>query len=201
MKSILYWHPNIYNFLVRLMYKTSFNERYTTINNLITDNSSVVDVCCGDSYLYSYLKNKNINYLGLDFNPTFINISKRKGIKARLFNIYEDPIPHADYIIIQTSLYQFIPNHDQILKKLYQAADKYLIITETMKSYGGSKNKFFSKIGKYLNNPGDGIKENRFSLITFKKAMEPFQEKIENEFFIKGNIDYVVVIKKKITVF
>ena len=36
MKSILYWHPNIYNFLVRLMYKTSFNERYTTINNLIT---------------------------------------------------------------------------------------------------------------------------------------------------------------------
>ena len=178
------------------MYKKHFHERYKAINNVIIENSSVVDVCCGDSYLHSIFKKKNIDYLGLDFNPTFINYSIKRGINARLFNIYEDAIPHADYIILQASLYQFIPNHIQILQKLYQSADQYLIIAETMKSYGGSNNKFISAIGKFLNNPGDGMKVERFSLSTFKKAMEPFQENIENEYFICGNIDYMVVIRK-----
>ena len=156
----------------------------------------MVDVCCGDSYLQSFFENKNIEYLGLDFNPTFINFSSKRGINAKLFNIYKDDIPQADYIVIQTSLYQFIPNHDQILQKLYQAADKYLIITETLKSLGGSGNKFVSSIGRFLNNPGDGVKAERFVMQTFKKAMKPFQKNIEHEFFINGGLDYLVVIKK-----
>ena len=178
------------------MYKNHYNERYEAINNAIADNSSVVDVCCGDSYLQSFFRNKNIDYLGLDFNSTFIDFSSKRGINVKLFNIYEDDIPRADYIILQTSLYQFIPKHFQILQKLYQAADKYLIVTETMASYGGSKNKFISMIGKLLNNPGDGIKVERFSLPTFKKALEPFKINIENESFINGGLDYLVVIKK-----
>ena len=196
MRSMLYWHPYSYKFLVRLMYKKHYGELYETINDLIAENSSVVDVCCGDSYLQSFFENKNIEYLGLDFNPTFINFSSKRGINAKLFNIYKDDIPQADYIVIQTSLYQFIPNHDQILQKLYQAADKYLIITETLKSLGGSGNKFVSSIGRFLNNPGDGVKAERFVMPTFKKAMEPFQKNIENEFFINGGLDYLVVIKK-----
>ena len=98
------------------MYKKHCGERYETINDLIAENSSVVDVCCGDSYLHSFFEYKNIDYLGLDFNPAFINFSSKRGINARLFNIYKDDIPSADYIVMQTSLYQFIPNHDQILK-------------------------------------------------------------------------------------
>ena len=96
----------------------------------------MVDVYCGDNYLQSFFENKNIEYLSLGFNPAFINFSSKLGINARLFNIYKDDIPSADYIVMQTSLYQFIPNHDQIPQKLYQAADKYLIIAETLKSLG-----------------------------------------------------------------
>ena len=65
-----------------------------------------------------------------------------------------------------------------------------------MKSYGRSKNKFISTIGKYLNNPGDGIKEKRFSLFTFKKAMEPFHKNIEKQYFINDGLDYLVLVKK-----
>ena len=131
---------------MRLRFKKYFNQRYQAIDELIPNGSSVVDVCCGDSYLFNYLNKKNIDYLGLDFNSIFINNSIKRGINARLFNIYEDSIPRADYIVIQASLYQFIPNHPRLLDKLYKSADKYLIITETINSYGSSKNKFISFI-------------------------------------------------------
>ena len=196
MRSILYWHPIIYNLLVKLMYKKHYNDRYREINRLIEADSSVVDVCCGDSYLYSFLKNKNINYLGLDFNPTFINVSVKKGINVRLFNIFKDEIPKADYVVIQTSLYQFIPNHDRILKKLLLATGKYLIITETVKSFGASNNKFISTIGKFLNNPGDGVKPERFSKSSFETAIEPFRKKIIDKYFICDGMDLLVIIEK-----
>ena len=196
MRSILYWHPYIYKFLMKLRFKKYFNERYEAINELIPAGSSVVDVCCGDSFLYSFLKNKKIEYLGLDFNPSFIKNSIKQGINVKLFNIYEDPIPPADFVVIQASLYQFIPNHQKLLHKLYNSANKYLIITETIDSYGSSNNKFISFVGKILNNPGDGIKKERFTYLTFKKAIEPFKNKIENEISICGDLDILVSIKK-----
>ena len=73
---------------------------------------------------------------------------------------------------------------------------KYLIITETINSYGSSKNKFTSLIGKLLNNPGDGIKKERFTLSSFRKAMEPYKKKIKKEILICGGLDIMVVIEK-----
>jgi len=178
------------------MFKKYYNDRYQAINNVIDNNSSVVDVCCGDSMLYTFLKCKNIDYLGLDFNTTFIKFSKKRGINVRKFDIYKDEIPVNDYVVIQGSLYQFIPNQHQILKKLYEAADKYLIISEPIRNYAQSKNKLVSCISKLINNPGDGTKVHRFTLQTFKEALHPFQENIVSEFAINGDIEYMVVIKK-----
>jgi len=179
------------------MFWKHYNTRYKTIKNSIEENSSVIDVCCGDSKLYSFLKSKNVDYLGLDFNPTFIKSSKKRGINVRLFNMYEDEIPKSDIIVIQASLYQFIPNHSEILDKLYNATNKYLIITEPIRSYAQSKNKIVSLIGRLLNNPGDDMKIHRFTLQTFKEALNPFQENIVSEFVMNGDIEYMVVIKKE----
>lgn len=196
MRSILYWHSYTYALLVRLMFKKYYTDRYKAIKNVIDNNSSVVDVCCGDSKLYAFLKCKNINYLGLDFNQTFIKFSNKRGINVRLFDIYKDEIPVSDFVVIQGSMYQFIPNHNKILKKLYEAADKYLIITEPIRNYAQSQNNFISLIGRLLNNPGDSMKVHRFTLQTFKEALQPFKGNIVSENIINGDIEYMVVIKK-----
>ena len=114
MRSMLYWHPYTYKFLIRLFYKKHYGERYETINDLIAENSSVVDVCCGDSYLQSFFENKNIEYLGLDFNPTFINFSSKRGINAKLFNIYR-----------MTSLKQIILSYKQVCTNLFQTMIRF----------------------------------------------------------------------------
>ena len=196
MRSILYWNSYIYSFLVRLQFNKYYTDRYIAVKNIIEDNSSVIDVCCGDSKLYSFLKCKNVKYLGLDFNTKFIKYSKKNNINVKNFNIIEEVIPKADYVVMQASLYQFIPDHNQVINKLFNAALKCLIITEPVKSFAQSKNRVISMAGKLLNNPGDSLKEHRFTLKTLKEAMSPFSDNIVKEFLIKGGIEYLVDIRK-----
>lgn len=196
MRSITYWHPCVYSLFMRLQYKLHYAERYKVIRDLIDDNSCVVDVCCGDCKMYDFLRDKEVEYTGLDFNQFFIKYARKKGIKAKIFNVYKDVVPGADYIILQASLYQFFPWHGQILNKLFGAARKYLIISEPVKTFGGSDSKFISFIGKVLNNPGNGIKTYRFSIDTLKNTLRPFERNITKELLISNNREYVVLIKK-----
>ena len=95
---------------------------------------------------------------------------------------------------MQASLYQFIPNEKKILEKLLNATKKYLIISEPVINYSQSRSKLISKIARLLNNPGDGIKEKRFNLESFKKTLTPFKKNIIKEFL--SGIEYVVLLKK-----
>ena len=65
MKSITYWHPFLYKILMKLLFRGSYNSRYLEIANIIDNNSSVIDVCCGDAKLYEFLKKKMLNILVL----------------------------------------------------------------------------------------------------------------------------------------
>ena len=182
--------------MVRLLFRRHYAERYETISSLIDSNSSVLDVCCGDSKLFSYLKRKNVDYLGLDINPSFGKVAKRKGIKTRVFDLYKDEPPKTDVIVIHASLYQFIPDRSEIVQKLYNGAKKYLIVSEPVKSYTQSKWKVVSLLGRFLNNPGDGMKIQRFTLNTLKETMRPFQNEVVEEFMVPDCMEYVFVVKK-----
>lgn len=196
MKSINYWHPFIYSFFIRMSYRKNYAERYKAIRDLIEDDSSLIDVCCGDCRVYTFLKDKKVDYLGLDYNSFFIKWAHKRGIKARVFDIYKDELPTSDYILFQGSLYQFIPEHNNILQKLVNAMSKYLIISEPVENKAHSKSKIISFVAQMLNNPGDGNKRFRFTVNTLKEALIPFQKNIIKEFSVANNIDYIVVMKK-----
>lgn len=196
MKSIIYWHPEIYTLFMKLLCGRHYRRRYIELRNLIDSNSSLLDVCCGDCKLYEFLKDKNIEYTGLDFNPIFIKKANERRINARLCNIHKDNIPSADYVVIQSSLYQFIPEHVKVLQKLFKATNRYLVISECLNSYSVSKSWIFSYVGKKLNNPGDGIKALRFNMEMLKEAIEPFRGDVVKEFFAGNKTDYIVVIRK-----
>ena len=111
-------------------------------------------------------------------------------------DIKNEKIPiKADYVVIQSSLYQFIPNHIDLVKKLLAVSKKYLIIQE-VKSYTTSSNKLLSIIGKFLNNPGDGYKTERLD----RKKLLNDLNRINNKIILKKEFncykDITVVIKK-----
>ena len=194
MRSITYWHPFIYSALLKLSYKGGYRKRYEAVSSFIKEGSSVVDVCCGDCRIYDYLKNKRVNYTGLDFNTCFVNWANNRGIPARQFNIYNDEIPRSDYVLMMGSLCQFIPKHPQILDKLFKSAIRYLVISEPVMNYTQSRYKAVSIIATLLSDPGDGPKKYRFDKNTFNEAIAPFRRYIVKEFV--ANKEYVIFMDK-----
>ncbi|OGV94545.1 hypothetical protein A3A66_00795 [Microgenomates group bacterium RIFCSPLOWO2_01_FULL_46_13] len=195
MRSPIYWHPTIYTLFMRALCFGYYNERYQEVADLIPSNSSVLDVCCGDCKLFDYIKFKKVTYVGVDFNKVFVDVAKKRGLHVQQANVLIDNLPQADYIVMISSLYQFIPHHQQMIEKLLSVSKKAVIIRECVKSHSTSPNPLVSTVGKLLNNPGDGMKTKRFNKLTLKKALKPFKDKISHQTFAKNDIDYIVMIK------
>ena len=190
----LYKFPPIYTLAIRALYGKHYVASYKKIASLIPENSSLVDVCCGDAILYSFLKSKNIDYLGLDANQPFVNSSLKRNIRIKLADARYDEIPGADYIVLQRSLYQF-KNPVALVNKLRVSARKAVVISESINNLGNSVfGKMTSKIiplfvGTNFDNPGF-----RFNEKGFKKILNPFSPKYMK---VEGGRDLMAVIKKR----
>jgi trans-aconitate methyltransferase len=177
MKSLVYWHPYIYTQLIKILYGKNFEARYSAIADLIPNNSTVIEACPGDGYLFEhYLKQKHVKYIGLDVNPDFVRTAKRKHIPFAIHDLYTEDIPRADYIVIQASLYQFMPEEHRIIKKLLSAMDHTLIISETVRNLSDSKNVIVSLLAKYAANPGKGHALKRFNKDTLLECFSKYPE-------------------------
>lgn len=127
----MYESPALYRMFMRVLYWPHYEDRYSTLADMVPRNASVVDACCGDAYLnLAYLKDKDVKYVGLDSSPVMFKEGIRNKVDVRLREAWSDPIPRADYVIIQGSLCHFIPHSRQIIHKLLSAADKRVLISE-----------------------------------------------------------------------
>lgn len=182
MKSPIYWNPLLYHFTVRNLYGRDFEVRYRALAELIPEGAKVTELCMGDGYLYeNYLRRKNIKYMGLDINRSFIRAAKRKNITCQLHNLHSDEIPPADIILMQGSLCQFIPDERKIIRRMINASRKIVLIAEPVVNRAHSKNFFVRTIAKYSVNPGTGHVTERFnetSLLECFHAFPEFKKKI-----------------------
>lgn len=161
--GFMYWYPALYGSIVRCVYGKNFYSRYKVISDILPEHASVVDVCCGDCYISTFAKKKNIDYLGLDINPEFVKYALKRGINARVFNIKEDIVPRADYVIMQGSLYHFIPEHRPVIEKLFSSADKAVIISESAENIASSKNPIVSFFADLATSVDGKIFSHRFT--------------------------------------
>lgn len=177
MKSPVYWHPVIYHHLMKFLYGKHFEARYKAISALIPDNASVTEVCAGDGYLYrNYLAGKNVKYIGLDINSIFVRYGQQNNIPIVKHDLFIDEIPVSDYVIIQASLYQFMPKHEFVVRKLLSATRSILIIAEPIQNLSSSKNPLISFIAKYSANPGKDHTVHRFNKESLISFFEQFAE-------------------------
>jgi hypothetical protein len=124
-----YSHPWTYAAIMRLLHWGEFESRYTAVADLVAAGATVVDLCCGDAALASRLGHAK-SYLGLDANQRFVDHAHRRGLDVRLWDARSMPIPPADVVVIQCSLYQFHPHDAALLQQAFAAANRRLIVAE-----------------------------------------------------------------------
>ncbi len=153
-QSLIYSHRSIYHAVMRLLYGRHFEARYAAIAHEIPDHATVTDVCAGDSYLYlKYLRSKSVNYLALDISPQMIAWSQQHNVPAKLFDARHDELPVSDVIVMQASLYQFLPDARSMIVKMLNAARQQVIIAEPIRNLSDSKNPLFAFIGRRMTVP------------------------------------------------
>jgi hypothetical protein len=196
--SFIYKGPRIYSLLMRFLYGRNYKARFQSISQEIPDGVKVLDVCCGDCALYTRALKDRISYTGIDINPSFIKNANKLSVNMLPLDIMNDNLPGSDYVIMQASLYQFIPFHKQIVDKLLDSASSKVIMSEPVKNLSDSTNPFISFIARYSANPGTGHKIERFTEETFTTFFKDnYGELIEKFKFIPGGRELMVILNAK----
>ena len=124
-----YSHPWTYAAIMRVLHWGEFESRYTAVASHVPAGATVVDLCCGDAALASRLAHAK-SYIGLDANRRFVEHAGRRGVDVRLWDARTMPIPVADVVVIQSSLYQFHPDDSALVQQAFAAATRRLVIAE-----------------------------------------------------------------------
>jgi SAM-dependent methyltransferase len=103
------------------------------VADLKLDDKSILDAGCGmgDLLPFIYAKATNFKYLGVDINPRFIDIAKKRyeGHDFKVLDPFSEKIAgHFDVVISSGVLNVNIPNwlkrRQQMIKRLYELADE-----------------------------------------------------------------------------
>jgi SAM-dependent methyltransferase len=194
--SLVYRSAAIYELVMLGLYGRHYPARYRALAEMIPAKASVLDVCCGPGILYDrYLRRKGVDYLGLDINPRFVARVRRRGGRAMLWDLHRDePLPAADYVTMQASLYQFLPNAAPIVERLCRAARKRLIVAEPIRNLADSAWPWLARMAQRSTDPGLGSRPSRFTEATLDELFRSLGMPVSRSFLIPGGREKIYVL-------
>lgn len=174
--SPIYRNAVIYETIMRLLYRQGYDDRFRALAALIPQGSSALDLCCGPGTLFRrYLKQKGVRYTGLDINAGFVQRVSASGAGALLWNLNDArPLPRAQYVIMQSSLYHFLPDARAIVERMMKAAEKRVLIAEPIRNIVSSRATVVAALARKLSDPGTGDQPHRFDERRLDSLLEPF---------------------------
>jgi SAM-dependent methyltransferase len=179
-----------------LLYGRHYNSRYRAIAELIPENTTVLDLCCGPALLFHrYLRAKGVHYTGLDINEKFISRLIRSDAAGEVWDLRSArELPVSDYVIMQASLYHFLPDASGVVNRMLKAARKNVIIAEPIRNLTTSGSSVLSFIGRSFTNPGSGKQASRFNQTSLAAFFDLYSPYVSRSFPIAGGREVVYVL-------
>jgi SAM-dependent methyltransferase len=189
----------LYELLMVLLYGRHYSARYRAIADLIPAQASVLDLCCGPAILYHrYLRRKSIRYTGLDLSGAFIRRLNQRGAHGQVWDLREEAsLPAADYVIMQASLYQFLPDAQPVVDRMLRAAHRQVILAEPVRNITNSKVALLAFLGRCFTDPGDGHSRYRFTEENLDLFFTRYGSRLSKTFSIPGGREKVFVLNSE----
>jgi SAM-dependent methyltransferase len=197
--SLIYRTSAGYELVMRALYGRHYAARMRVVAQRIPANASVLELCCGPGTLYKrYLRGHVGSYTGLDLNEGFVARLRREGVDARRLDLAQDgvPLPRADVVLIQASLYHFLPDPTALLERMLAAARDRVIVAEPVRNLASSQIPLIRSIGSRGTDPGGAgnSHEQRFTEATLDALMERYLDRRQETFLIPGGREKVYVL-------
>jgi SAM-dependent methyltransferase len=193
--SLIYKSALGYELLMRGLYGRHYGDRLRAVADEVPDGSSVVELCCGPGTLYtSFLRARVGSYTGLDVNERFVARLRRQGVDARLVDLGNPAeLPRADVVLMQASLYHFLPHAERVVDRMLAAADRRVIVSEPIRNLSSSRNPVIGMLGRRSADPGVGDAEQRFTEETLDALMARYPVEVER--LIPGGREKLYVLR------
>lgn len=195
--SLIYRSATGYELVMRALYGRHYSSRMRAVAGEVPPGSSVLELCCGPATLYQRcLRGRVSGYVGLDVNPRFVMMLRRRGIDARQLDLAapDGDLPPADVVIIQASLYHFLPHADRIVDRMIAAARQRVIVSEPVRNLASSRVPIVRRIGRRAADPGTGGHATRFDEHSLGALMDRYRERVLRSFAIPGGRELVFVL-------
>ena len=196
--TILYKSSSFYHALMAIVYGKNRHQHFQAVAEWVPDDAEVLDVCCADGKLKGYLS-PSVHYKGVDHSPTFVKVGTQRGLDIRQFDLKTDPLPRCQVVVCQVSLFQFHPNVEAILAKLFDAAQQRLIISESVFSLTQSRWSWIAAIVAWgTRAEGTADSSFRFTPQTLAELFKPYEEDLRHRAEICDGRDWIYVLDKKL---
>lgn len=195
--SLIYRSARGYELLMRALYGRHYEDRMRSVAERVPAGASVLELCCGPGTLYlRHLRGRAGAYIGLDVNEGFVERLRRQGVDARRLDLTsaDEPLPTADVVLVQASLYHFLPNAERIVDRMLAAARERVIISEPVRNLASSEAPVIGRLGRRATDPGTGGNEHRFNEATFDRLMQRYRPRTIEAFSIPGGREKVYVL-------
>ena len=182
---------------MRVLYGPHYGARMRVVAEQVPDRASVLELCCGPGTLYvRHLRGRAGSYVGVDVNERFVGRLRRRGVDARRLDLAagEDLLPSADVVILQASLYHFLPDAERMLDRMLAAARERVIVSEPVRNLALSGLPLIGRIGRRAADPGVGGHAQRFTEESLEALMARYRERILRSFPIPGGREMVYVL-------
>jgi SAM-dependent methyltransferase len=201
-ESFIYRSAAFYELVMLVLYGRHYASRYHALSGLIPPGAGVLDLCCGPAILYDrYLRDRDVAYTGVDINERFITRLRRRGGRGIVQDIRKaEPLPGADYVVMQASLYHFLPDPAPIVDRMIEAASKKVIIAEPIRNLTTSSSGLLSLLSSLSTNPGTGSQSLRFNGESLDEFFAGYRSRVEQSFLIAGAREKVFVLRGGSTV-
>src|SRR3981081_1599602 len=113
-----------YELLMRVLYGRHYAARLRVAAARVRSGASVLELCPGPGALYErHLRGRAGAYTGLDVNHRFVARLQRLGAGGPLLALNDAQArPGADVVIMQASLYHFLPGAQAVVDRMLAAA-------------------------------------------------------------------------------
>lgn len=196
--SLIYRSAVGYELLMRTLYGRHYAARLRAVADRVPRGASVLELCPGPGALYRrHLRNSSSTYSAIDVNERFVARLRRLGADAKLRDLIgAEPLLAADVVIMQASLYHFLPDAGAIVDRMLAAARHRVIIAEPVRNLANSRLPPVALIGRRVADPGAGAESHahRFTEATLDRLMGRYARLTQEVFRIPGGREKVYVL-------
>lgn len=196
--SLVYRSATGYELAMRALYGRHYAARLTAVADHVPPDSSVLELCAGPGALYRRrLRGHTRAYTGVEINPRFVNRLRRMGASALQLDVScAAELPAADVVVMQASLYHFLPEAAAVVDKMLAAARLRVIVAEPVRNLANSRLPLLAALGRRATDPGAGDDghEQRFDEPALDRLMARYAGAVIAAFTIPGGREKVFVL-------